>query len=144
MLVQQVMVKKFPKVYADEPIDTVIKTLVKVPESALPVVDRRGKFLGEISQHELLLLDVGAAEFESEEIDLRKIKSLFTKSKKYVKDFMNVHDLSVGPRDTVLKVAKIMYDEDLSMLPVVDMRGRVVGIITDIAILKKYKAIRER
>ena len=144
MLVKEVMVKKFAKVYADDSIDTVIKMLVKVPESALPVVDKKGKFLGEISQRELLLLDVGRAEFESEGISVRKIKTLFTKSKKYVRDFMDVHELSVGPEEKVLDVAKMMYDEDISTVPVVDVRGKVIGIITDIAILKKYKAIRER
>ena len=95
MKVKEVMIKNYPKIYLNDPIDKVIQILTKVPESSLPVVDKKNRIIGEIDQHELLLLDVGKAEFGHEEFNLKRIKTLFKKSKKKVADFINQYDLIV-------------------------------------------------
>jgi len=141
MNVKEVMIKKFPLIYVDEPLDKVLKILTSIPESSLPVINKRKQVIGEIDQHELLLLDIAKEELGEESLDFNKIKFLFKKKKHTVKDFMTKHELTISPNDNILDAAKLMYDEDLSTLPVVDKNNKLLGILTNISILKHYKKI---
>jgi CBS domain-containing protein len=144
MQVKEVMDKKFPKLYAEESLDKAISILVKIPETALPVVDKKGKVIGEIDQHELLLLDIGKEKFEEEGFSLDKIKFLFNKKAKKVKDVMQKHEITLFPDANIIEAAKLMYDEDISTIPVVDKNDKLLGIITEVGILKHYKKILNR
>ncbi|MBI2661936.1 CBS domain-containing protein [Candidatus Woesearchaeota archaeon] len=141
MNIKEVMVKKFPLIYVNEPLDKVLKILISIPESSLPVINKKKQVIGEIDQHNLLLLDIAPEELGEESLDLNKVKLLFKKKKRTVKDFMTKHNFTLSLEDNILDAAKLMYDEDLSTLPVVDKNKRLLGILTDISILKHYKKI---
>lgn len=141
MKVKEVMVKKFPLIYVDEPLSKILKILTSIPESSLPVINKNKKVIGEIDQHALLLLDIAQDELGEESINLNNLKLLFKKKKRSVKDFMTEHNFTISPEDNIIDAAKLMYDEDLSTLPVVDKNNKLLGILTDISILKHYKKI---
>ena len=138
------MDKNIPLVYANEPIEKALKLLVSIPEAAIPIVDRSGKVVGELSRHELLLLDIGDIEFHDEGVGFGEVKLLLAKKAKKVKDLMNKHEVTLSPDDNVLMAAKILYEEELSTIPVIDSKKKLVGIITDICILKHYKKILQK
>lgn len=141
MKVKEVMDKNFPKLYANESLDRAISILTKIPESALPVVDKKGKVIGELDQHELLLLDLGKEEIEEGRFGFDKIKFLFTKKAKKVSDVMQKHEITLPPEADIMEAAKLMYDQDLSTISVVDKNNKLLGIITEVGILKHYKQI---
>ncbi len=142
MKVKEVMTKKVPKIYADDSIGKAIKLLVSIPQKALPVIDKKGKVVGELNQKELLLIDIGQKEFEEEGgLGFRKLQFILKKGAKKVKDLMERHEFTISPDYDVLEAAKILYDEDLSTIPVIDEKGKLLGILSDICILKHYKKI---
>jgi CBS domain-containing protein len=49
----------------------------------------------------------------------------------YAADLMRKHPRSVGPETTIQTVARLMRDEDLEVVPVVDHLGSLVGIVTE-------------
>ncbi len=51
------------------------------------------------------------------------------------KDLMNTDIITVDPEDTVEKVMEEMVQRGISGLPVVDMSGQLVGIITEFDLL---------
>jgi len=144
MKIKEVMDKNIPLVYANEPIEKALKLLVSIPEAAIPVVDRSGKVVGELSQHELLLLDIGDIEFHDEDMGFEEVKLLLAKNAKKVKDLMNKHEVTLSPDENVLMATKILYEEELSTIPIIDSKKKLVGIITDICILKHYKKILQK
>ena len=48
-----------------------------------------------------------------------------------IKDIMTENPITVHPETTIEAAAKIMLDEKISGLPVVDNEGRICGIITE-------------
>ncbi len=52
-----------------------------------------------------------------------------------IKDIMNADTITVDPDDTVEVVMEIMIQRGISGLPVVDMAGQLVGIITEFDLL---------
>ncbi|MBT7402850.1 CBS domain-containing protein, partial [Candidatus Woesearchaeota archaeon] len=43
--------------------------------------------------------------------------------------------------DELSDIIQIMYDKGISTIPIVDKRKKLLGILTDIAILRHYKQI---
>jgi Mg/Co/Ni transporter MgtE len=87
------------------------------------------------------LLDIGKKEFNDEDIGLGQLKLLTAKNAKTVKELMDRHEFTVSPDDDVLDAAKLLYDEEISTLPVIDKKGKLLGVLTDICILKHYKKL---
>lgn len=48
-----------------------------------------------------------------------------------VKDFMETELITVSPDDSVQDVAKLLYDHDLSAIPVTDEDKEIVGIVSE-------------
>jgi predicted transcriptional regulator len=137
MRVDDLLITDFPHIYEDETIDEAIDDLVENPVHSLPVFSRDNTMIGELSQTELLLEIIGDEEIEGD-FDLSSIQHLLSSGASTVQPMVNRHELSVRPDDHVLEAVKLMYDEDLSTLPVEDQDGSFVGIITDIVILEHY------
>lgn len=141
MKIKSIINKNIPKLYAEDSIEKAIKLLVSIPQSALPVLDKQGKVIGELSQRDLLLLDIGTEEFRDDKLSFKQVKFLLAKTAKKVKDLMMKHQLTLSPDDDVLDAAKLIYDNNISTIPIVDSKDKLLGIITDICILKHYKKI---
>jgi len=57
------------------------------------------------------------------------------------KDIMTVDPITVTPETTIDEAAKIMSEEHISGLPVVNSEGEMIGIITEGDLLGKHKTI---
>ena len=55
-----------------------------------------------------------------------------------VRDIMSSSVVTVSPQERVGEVARLMLDQGVSGLPVVDVEGRVVGIITEGDLVAKH------
>lgn len=142
MKIKEIMSRNVPLLKVTDSVEKAIQILTKVPQAALPVVNNQGKIVGELHQRELLLLDIGQEEFkEKEGIGFGKLKLLLASKAKTVKDIMNEHELTLSPDDDVQAAAKLLYDEELGTIPIVDKKGKLVGVLTDICVLKHYKKI---
>jgi acetoin utilization protein AcuB len=100
----------------------------------LPVIDRKGKLVGIVSERELLK----ALPSSATTLSVYEMKSLV--SKLIIKDFMS-KDVTTVTEDTPLEeAARIMADGKISGLPVV--RGdEVVGVITETDVFKVFLEI---
>ena len=92
--------------------DTELKTILKKvgePGPTMLCVEENDKLVGVITKADLLHL-----------VD----------SKKQIKEIMKKKILSVSPDDRVIHARRIMIDENIARLPVVD-NGKLIGIISD-------------
>jgi len=141
MKVNEIMNKDIPFVAHTDSIEKVIKLLVKIPQSSIPVVDKTKTVIGEISQMDLLLKLVGKMEISGEDLNFESIKSFISSKSKTIDPLYERHELTTNPDADVLEVIKLMYDNDITSVPVIDSKNKLLGIVTDICILKHYKKI---
>ena len=57
--------------------------------------------------------------------------------KLYVKDIMTANPVTVGPEDSVVYAARILFERNFNGLPVVNEQKEVVGILTEIDLISK-------
>lgn len=51
-------------------------------------------------------------------------------SKQYVKEIMSTNPVSLGPDDKVMEHLKIFEEHNINHVPVLDMEGKIVGLLT--------------
>jgi len=100
--------RNIEKISPDTEIKTILKKVGKSGPTMLCVTDN-SNLLGVITKADLLHL---------------------VKSKKQLKDIMKQKLFTVSPDDRVIHARRIMVDEDIARLPVVD-HGKLVGMISD-------------
>jgi CBS domain-containing protein len=141
MKIKDIMLLNPKTIKPHENILKAINLLISVPESSLPVVNKKGKVIGELNQKDLLLKIIAKQRLSSEGLDFEAIKNLQASFSNIVDDFFNKHEIVAYPDDELSDIIQIMYDKDISTIPIIDKRKKLVGILTDIAILKHYKQI---
>src|SRR3990167_5403253 len=57
--------------------------------------------------------------------------------KLYIKDIMTVDPVAVGPEDSVVYAARILFEHNFNGLPVVNEQKEVVGIFTEYDLISK-------
>lgn len=128
---------------------TKIKKLISIFEkeevNALAVVDKKGKFLGDVHEHDLLKLIVGKEDVSWEEVagPFGRILDMgyFAET---AKDLMHRHEISVKPDDTVKLVVRLMFRNNIDVIAVVENK-KIVGMITEMDILDQvYKKNRRK
>lgn len=95
----------------------------------LPVM-HKGKLVGMVTDRDIK----EASPSKATTLDVHELYYLLSELK--VKDIMSKNIITIGPEDTVEKAAVIMLEHRISGLPVVNEKGKLVGIITQGDIFK--------
>ena len=95
----------------------------------LPVM-HKGKLVGMVTDRDIK----EASPSKATTLDVHELYYLLSELK--VKDIMSKNIITIGPEDTVEKAAVIMLEHRISGLPVVNDKGKLVGIITQGDIFK--------
>ncbi|MEE3397218.1 MAG: CBS domain-containing protein, partial [Succiniclasticum sp.] len=64
-------------------------------------------------------------------------------AKKIAKDIMKTEVVKVGPETPVKEVARLMLECDISGFPVVDDLGKVLGVVTELDLMRNQIAPNE-
>jgi len=97
----------------------------------VPVVDRAGLLCGIVTDRDLRHRLFAADVFHS--IGTVPVERLLSEVR--MRDVMSAPVISVGPAAELEEAARVMAEEKLGSLPVVD-RGRIVGIVTETDLLR--------
>ena len=122
MIVKEVMRTNVICASSDTKATEVKNMMTENNVSKLPIVDN-GKLVGIVTKNDLLKAEPSSATT----LDMFEISYLL--SKLTVKKIMNTKVISVGPNEVVEEAARIMVDNKISCLPVVD-GDALIGIIT--------------
>lgn len=96
----------------------------------LPVVDKKGKLVGIVSDRDLK----DAAPSKATTLDVYELNYLLASMK--IKDIMSENVVFLRPDETVEFAAILMLENKISSLPVVNEKDALVGIITQTDIFK--------
>ena len=142
MLVSEVMTRKVITFSPSDSFSKVIKLLLSHKISGAPVVNKKGKVVGVISEKDLFY-----KLFPSEKKFYKDIKyymnheNLVKESKKVyrlkVKNLMSRNIISVRSDDHILTACSLILIHNIRRLPVID-DGKLVGIVTTNNIYKNF------
>jgi CBS domain-containing protein len=139
-LVKDLMTTQVVTVGPETPFKEIVARLAEHRISALPVVDEEGRVLGVVSEADLLLKE----EFPDPDQD---IPLFWTRRRRLernkaaaatARDLMTVAVVSITGDATAPEAARRMHTAKVKRLPVVDERGRLVGIISRADLLKVF------
>lgn len=128
--VKEVMTTKVIYVYDDEELSTVFYKMLKHQYSGLPVLNKKGKVVGIITQHDLLKSGFTRLRLESERASSYK--------RVRARDIMSVNVIKFAPEATIGEVAKVMVEKDVGRVVIVDRKDRLLGIVDREDIVKAY------
>lgn len=109
---------------ATEPLARVQRLLRDHPIHHIPVLEK-GKLVGIISTSDLLRIGLGVQEH-----GLVDASDSNGEESRTAGEVMERALVTLRPRDSLLKAAKLLIQESFSSLPVVDELGELVGILT--------------
>ena len=141
-------------VYQETPLPALMEIITITNESALPVLDEEGKLVGIVTDGDLFKLShikdsISKSEFglgDDEDAwtweGIRDVLRLYYSTSKIdlppvpVKEVM-VREVEKASRKTpISEVAKVMLKKRISQLPVIGSDDRLIGMITDIDLMK--------
>lgn len=145
MLVKEVMSRKVRSLSPNETFSQIVKFLVKHRISGAPVVNKKGKVVGIVSEKDLLykLFPSEKTFYKDPEyyMDYNRIESDAAKVRKLTaKHFMTKEVISVASDDHILKACSVFIFNKIRRLPVMD-DGKLVGIVTTNDIYKKFLTV---
>ena len=126
--VAEVMTHKLVTIGENDTLEKLEAGMTRFHFRHLPVVEN-GKLVGLVTHRDLLH---AASSFLSEAADARNAII----RKQPAKKIMHTDVITVGPDDSLLEAATLMWDSKLGCLPVVDKDDKLVGILTEADFLK--------
>ena len=128
-LVQDIMTPKVFSVKEDMTMEAALRSLLKHSHSGAPVVDNDGRLVGMLSEKDCLrMFFVGMYD----RLPLGKVSQYMSK------------DVSTCDRyDDIYTVARVFFQNSFRRLPVVDLNGVMVGIISRRDVLMGSKRLWE-
>lgn len=137
--VDDVMTTAVVTVSAATPYREVVDLLVERCFSAVPVVDEHLRVTGVVSEADLLRKIEFAGEEEPRLFEGRRRRSARGKAAaRTAADLMSAPAVTVPAGTSVAAAARLMDDESVKRLPVVDGVGRLVGIVSRGDLLKVH------
>ncbi|MDJ0535274.1 MAG: CBS domain-containing protein [Xenococcaceae cyanobacterium MO_207.B15] len=131
------------------PLQEAITLLVEKKISGLPVIDEQGKLVGMISESDLMWQETGVETppyimlLDSViylQNPTRYEKEIHKALGQIVEDVMSDRPITVQSDQSVREAAKLMHDKRIRRLPVLDQKGKIIGIITQGDIVRMMAA----
>ncbi|HEX6870715.1 MAG TPA: CBS domain-containing protein, partial [Micromonosporaceae bacterium] len=118
----------------------VVDALAARTVSAVPVVDPDGRVLGVVSEADLLhKMEFAGADSHMHLLERRRRRDARTKAgAETASELMSAPAVLIGPDEPLMAAAKLMDEERVKRLPVVDGEGRLVGIVSRRDLLRVY------
>ena len=132
MFVRDRMSSPVVTVTPDRPFQDALKLMRDHRCRRLPVVNKRGKLVGIVSERDLLHVSPSPAT----SLSIWEITYLLSKIQ--VRKIMTKEVITTTPDTPIEDAAHSMADNKIGGLPVVDERNRVVGVITETDIFKAF------
>jgi acetoin utilization protein AcuB len=131
MLVRERMSRKPVTVTADTPISEALKVMRQKHVRRLPVLDQEGRMVGIVSEKDLLY----ASPSPATSLSIYEMHYMLTHLQ--TSELMSTQVITVTPETPVEEAARIMADNKIGGLPVIE-DGRLAGIITETDIFKVF------
>jgi len=134
-IAQDIMTRDVISVKPDTDIYEAGKLMIRHRISGLPVIDDEGILRGIITEADLLTL----AGIPKGHVFNEKVMSYIGRrasKPKRVSDVMTKDVISVTPSTSVRTIAKILHKKGIKRVPVVDIKGKVIGIVSRTDILR--------
>ena len=147
--VKDVMTENVISVADTTPYKEIVQLLAQHAVSAVPVVDSEGRVLGVVSEADLLhKMEFTGLEPHVHLLERKRRRTARTKAAGDIaRDLMSSPVVTISPETSLAVVAKVMDDERVKRLPVVDEHGHLAGIVSRRDLLRVYlrgdDAIRE-
>ena len=136
--VADVMTRTVVVVPGSAPFKQVVRAMREYRVSALPVTDPDGLIVGVVSEADMILREDPAVlephffEGHTRRDERRKAEALVAR------DLMTAPPVTVGPQASVADAARLMHERRVKRLPVVDLEGRIVGIVSRMDLLAEF------
>jgi CBS domain-containing protein len=106
--------------------------------SAFPVLDDAGRVIGVVSEGDLLVKAAVQASGTNLLAALRHVREDAKAAGLTAGDLMTEPAVTIGPDAPVEVAARLMYDRRVKRLPVVNLAGRLLGIISRVDVLAVF------
>jgi acetoin utilization protein AcuB len=116
----------------DTPFQDALKLMSDHRFRRLPVVNKKGKLVGIVSERDLLYASPSPA------TSLSVWEITYLLSKIHIREIMTKKVITTTPDVPIEDAARLMADNKIGGLPVVDKRNRVVGVVTETDIFKTF------
>jgi CBS domain-containing protein len=142
--VKDVMTTRVVAVPQDATFKDIVALLSEHRVSAFPVLDEEGKVVGVVSAGDLLSKEALVAAVGAQVARLGRVPGSpfqgdFAKAAAVTAaDLMTKPPVTIGPDEPVSHAARLMYARKVKRLPVVDDRGRLVGIVSRADVLSVF------
>jgi CBS domain-containing protein len=137
--VQDVMTRHVACANGNTPYKELVRLLASRRVSAVPVVDNRGRVLGIVSEADLLPKQEQPAQPVARLLSARRRRQERAKAEATVAaELMTRPAVTVDPLATVTEAARRMHRAGVKRLPVVDVVGRLVGIVSRVDLLTSF------
>ncbi len=130
MLVRDHMTKPVVTIHTDYPFQEALKLMRENHFRRLPVVDKKDKLIGIVSERDLLF----ASPSPATTLSIWEVNYLLSKIK--IDRLMSTSVITTDPDSTIEWAAHLMVENKVGGLPVVDSNNRPVGIITETDIFR--------
>jgi CBS-domain-containing membrane protein len=135
--VEDVMTRSVVSVREDTPYRDVVELLIGRRISAVPVVDRRGRVAGVVSEADLLL-KVAAVDAPGGPLDGWRHRDRARSKGRTAGDVMTAPAVTALPSVSISAAARTMHSGRVKRLPVVTGEDRLVGIVTRSDLLRVH------
>lgn len=137
--VQDVMTKTVVVVNEDASFKEIVRLMQEYRVSAVPVVDGDDRVVGIVTEGDLILKEDTSLATEERVLESRRRKIQRQKAGGTVAgELMTRPAETIGARATLAEAARKMHRLSVKRLPVVDEKGKLVGIVSRVDLLRVF------